>query len=202
VAKNGKGHDDWYVTANWLPSAVTGAGSYYVNTASTSPTTITMGQAVTTYYSYLLQVNRNPLPQVDTPEVREAEAKALWLLLEHLNEEQRADFEATRSFVVVVEASKRRYRIREHVTHNIRELDADGVEFREYCMVFREDRIPLHDLLTAQKLLLESDEEVFINSCNMWLVEDGQRVEHRGKRPSLLLKQSYRPTAAMPLQPV
>jgi hypothetical protein len=90
-----------------------------------------------------------------------AGARAYDLLQDHLNEAQREQFESAGSFVVVAQ-SGRRYRIRAANTSNVRD-ETDG---SSYCVQFRSDpqclRIPLEDLMLAQKLLLECDEPQFL----------------------------------------
>jgi hypothetical protein len=102
-----------------------------------------------------------------------AEARACDLLREHLNETQREQFERVGSFVVVAQ-SGRRYRIRSANTSNVRD-ETDGAS---YCMQFRSDpqclRIPLEDLMLAQKLLLECDEPEFLRIANKSGVPDGR----------------------------
>jgi hypothetical protein len=96
---------------------------------------------------------------------RAAGARAWDLLREHLDETQREQFERAGSFVVVA-PSGRRYRIRSANTSNVRD-ETDGAN---YCVQFRSDpqclRIPLEDLLLAQKLLLECDEPEFLRIAN------------------------------------
>jgi hypothetical protein len=100
-----------------------------------------------------------------------AGARACHLLREHLNEEQREQFERAGSFVVVAQ-SGRRYRIRSANTSNVRD-ETDGAS---YCVQFRSDpqclRIPLEDLMLAQKLLLECDEPQFLRIANKSSVPD------------------------------
>jgi hypothetical protein len=94
-----------------------------------------------------------------------AGARAYDLLREHLDETQREQFERAGSFTVVAQ-SGRRYRIRAANTSNVRD-ETDGAN---YCLQFRSDpqclRIPLEDLMLAQKVLLECDEPQFLRIAN------------------------------------
>ena len=85
------------------------------------------------------------------------------LLLAHLDEEQRADFEETGSFVVRV--GPRRYRIERGRVANVLCAE-EGFRNRRYCIHPREN-VPSGDHMLAQKLMLETDEETFLRIANV-----------------------------------
>lgn len=94
-----------------------------------------------------------------------ARTRASALLRNHLDETQRDEFERQGRFRLVA-ASGHRYRIKGSPTFNVRD-ETLGVD---YCIHFRSDpdcwRIPIEDLMLAQKLLLECDEPAFLRIAN------------------------------------
>lgn len=103
----------------------------------------------------------NPTPL--TPFPPEARAKARDLLLAHLDEQQRANFEQRQYFDVVKDT--RRYRIQccGPVSHNIKLLDEDGREKASFCCYPADaGAIPPEDVWLAQKLNIEAAEADFL----------------------------------------
>lgn len=98
-----------------------------------------------------------------------ADRKAEELLAEHLAPEQREQYRTNKSFEVVLKArfglGSKRYRINHGWSGNVALLDKDGREVERYCIHHRE-LIPVPDLLLAQKLMLETDEEQFLKIAN------------------------------------
>jgi hypothetical protein len=94
-----------------------------------------------------------------------AQLRARELLREHLDEEQRAEYDRRRSFVVET-VRGRRYRIKSTSSYNVHG-EADGID---YCVQLRSDAtargVPLEDQMLAQKLLLELDEPRFLRIAN------------------------------------
>jgi hypothetical protein len=94
-----------------------------------------------------------------------AQLRARELLREHLDDDQRAEYDRRRSFVVVTERG-RRYRIKSTSSYNVHG-EADGID---YCVQLRSDAtargVPLEDQMLAQKLLLELDEPRFLRIAN------------------------------------
>lgn len=92
-----------------------------------------------------------------------AEARAEALLLEHLSEEQRADYRKHRHFVV--HGRRARYRIRYGRSGNVDVVNRDGRISHRYC-AHPEECVPNPDTMLAQKLMLESDEDAFARIAN------------------------------------
>ena len=92
-----------------------------------------------------------------------ANAKADELLKAVLNDEQRADYDLNRSFVVVLKNTS--YRLKKGRTGNVKELDRDGREIASYC-IHPAMRCPNADTLVAQKFMLETDEAEFKRVAN------------------------------------
>lgn len=111
-------------------------------------------------------------------EEREAEhlsaSKALVLLKQHLDEAQLQELEAFRGFHVVG-ADGRTFRVH-YATHgNVFSVE-DGRPDTNYCIVFAsEKRIPVYDLMLAQKVLLEGAIEMFLSTANATPVPEDLR---------------------------
>ena len=92
-------------------------------------------------------------------DIAEAQARARMLLLEALDPDQRADFDRNRSFSV--EINSRIYRIGGNgIAGNVR------CGARRYCIHPYGDRAIQEDVMLAQKLMLETDEERFLEVAN------------------------------------
>ncbi len=94
-----------------------------------------------------------------------AEKKALDLLLDHLDEGQKAIFNKEGSLVVFGGKSGKRYRINKGWSGNVESLGEDGKVFERWCFHFQ-DRLPEYDLMLAQKLMLESNEDAAAGIAN------------------------------------
>jgi len=92
-------------------------------------------------------------------EARLANAKAKALLHSNLTREQRWDLRATRSFTITGKDG-RTYRITEGSSTNV-ELLENGAPIMRFCVVAKGVRLPVYDLMLAQKLMLESNPEGF-----------------------------------------
>jgi hypothetical protein len=99
-----------------------------------------------------------------------AEFRARELLVANLTPEQRAEFEAGGSFVVVGSKTGKTYRIRKGWENNVRSPEEDGTD-TVYC-IHPGIRVPEHDNMLTQKLLLELNEEAFLKEA----------VTYRGQR--------------------
>jgi len=98
---------------------------------------------------------------------QEIRARAEELLKQHLSEDQQQQFERDREFIVVGSRGTR-YKIRENrgsVVANISVLKDDGSEGHRLCCHPR-DCLPIADVMLAQKLWLESDEQQFLRVAN------------------------------------
>ena len=111
------------------------------------------------------------LARASTPEVVEdivasmvdPEVRASALLRRHCSREQRVTF-ASRGYFDVVSSGGRRYRITEGTCQNVYSLVAceDGTWYPLQCFCLVAPVLPIGDLLLAQKLLLETDEQRFL----------------------------------------
>jgi hypothetical protein len=90
-----------------------------------------------------------------------AEQKALTLLREWLSPAQRARFESYGHFEVKGSRTGKRYRIRADRVVNIDELDARGAQVASWCFA-PEGNLPMGDIMLAQKIALESDEDAVL----------------------------------------
>lgn len=99
-----------------------------------------------------------------TARVNAAREKARTLLLKLLTTEQKDQLEKLRYFEVIAGASRRRYRIREGIAGNIRLVDPEGREVTQYCC--HPAGLPIEDVMVAQKLQIEHDEEEFLRLAN------------------------------------
>jgi hypothetical protein len=105
-------------------------------------------------------------------EQAEATERARTLLRESLTSEQWQDYEQRQSFRVISSDGERTYRLRHGRTQNIDLLGprddsvaSNEVEVgvrRRYCIHIADYDIPVEDNLLCQKLLLEADEERFL----------------------------------------
>jgi hypothetical protein len=95
-----------------------------------------------------------------------AEDQAMHLLIGNLSTKQREQYRTLGYFEVLGGDSGRRYRIRRGYQLNIEELDEKGRRIRMWCFL-PEGRIPVADIMLAQKMALELFES------------DALRVAHR-----------------------
>jgi hypothetical protein len=126
----------------------------------------------------------NYAPVADTEEMRvererraaEAEAKRLErfqaverakaLLIDNLDNEQRAQFTKDRHFIVHSRDRQRRYRVEQGFAGNVKLLRQDGKAIASFCIHPDDRRIPAEDVMLSQKLLLETAEEEFLRIAN------------------------------------
>jgi hypothetical protein len=95
-------------------------------------------------------------------EIRPAMMCAEQVLREHLDAKQTSDLNSSGWFEVIGQKSGLRYRILRDVTHNIRREDG-----RVYCAL-PSGYLPAFDVMLAQKLMLENDEDTFLSVANCW----------------------------------
>lgn len=113
------------------------------------------------------ELERQQKEEAERQKARDAAAaKAAKLLLEELDADQRADFEAKKSFVVTAK-SGRKYRIRTGTHGNVDVLDKDGKPEARLCVQTRDEfALPTPDVMLAQKLYIEHAEEEFLKVAN------------------------------------
>ena len=92
----------------------------------------------------------------------ESEAKAQALLKEWLSPEQLAEYERGASFDVMGSKTGKRYRIEKRRQQNVFELDRKGRPIRGWCFM-PEGCLAMGDVMLAQKIALETDEEEVMN---------------------------------------
>jgi hypothetical protein len=93
-----------------------------------------------------------------------AVATAEKLLREHLAEEQVAEYDRLKAFLVKAQ-SGRTYRIKKGWAGNVELLNDEGQPIMRFCIHPRES-VPEQDNMLAQKFLLENDEESFERIAN------------------------------------
>jgi hypothetical protein len=102
------------------------------------------------------------------------EARGLALLREWLSPEQRAQLDASRSFDVVGCHTGRRYRIRLGSRTNVHEIDQDGRPIIGWCFAPLENLVR-GDVMLAQKIALEADENATLAVANKFPVPTSQQ---------------------------
>jgi hypothetical protein len=165
---------DKYIWASWNTTAT--SSSYYNNTWESWS------------YAYLNPSIYRP-PRVETDaevqarqvatasrreERKVAEARAEALLLQHLDDHQRKEWESKAEFHVKSQHG-RRYCIKRGVQHNIFEVDNSGRKLVELCGHVADD-VPVADNVLAQKLALEFTEDSFLRTCNRWDLRHGRSL--------------------------
>lgn len=93
----------------------------------------------------------------------EASTRAEALLVSSLNPEQAAEFREWRSFTLHSKDGKRTYRITYGIAGNVFEVER-GQAIASYCI--HPTGVPTEDVMLAQKLMLETDEESFLKIAN------------------------------------
>lgn len=89
--------------------------------------------------------------------------RAKRLLNSCLNVRQRAELRSFGWFRVTV--GERTYRIKSGSSGNVELLGTDGRAVEKYC-IHPKEWLPIHDVMLAQKLLLEADEAQFLATAN------------------------------------
>ena len=102
--------------------------------------------------------------QVSRPRTA-AEQKALTLLREWMSPAQLARFESYGHFEVIGSRTGKRYRIRPNLVVNIDELDERGAPVATWCFGPEGD-LPRGDIMLAQKIALENNEQAAIAMAN------------------------------------
>ena len=104
---------------------------------------------------------RSPFNDYDLPN-QAAVAKARGLLERALTPEQRRDLFARRCFYV--KGKRFTYRIREGHAANVDALDSTGRVLSRFC-AHPVGRLPVYDVMLAQKLWIETDENMFVKNA-------------------------------------
>lgn len=153
-------------TANPWPVWVTDACSTNSSTIWHSWIIDGRGAQRAQYGNYVQPV---PEPRI---QVRDPEpvARARKLLVENLTEEQRAEFEEKKQFHVRSRSGKL-YRVTHGVAGNIYRVEnvtesPKWGERRRFCIHPTDHEVPAEDVMLAQKLWLEGNEEEFLRVAN------------------------------------
>ena len=93
-----------------------------------------------------------------------ADAKAKELLQSFLTPEQLKSLEEQSNFIVESE-SKRLYKLRKMNNNGVLEIDQEGKRIGGLCANFGGADIPTYDLMLAQKLMIETNEELFLRTA-------------------------------------
>jgi hypothetical protein len=88
----------------------------------------------------------------------DAETRSRILLRKWLSSEQLAQYETRGAFEVIGSKTGRRYRIEERRQLNVYQLDRRGRRNRGWCFIPK-GGLPTGDVMLAQKVALETDEE-------------------------------------------
>ncbi len=104
---------------------------------------------------------RPPLNEYYLPD-QAADAKARVLLERALTPQQRRDLFAKRCFYV--KGKRFTYRIREGHSGNVDALDSSGRVVSRLC-AHPLGRVPVYDMMLAQKLWIETDENMFLEKA-------------------------------------
>lgn len=94
-----------------------------------------------------------------------AESAARTLLLQNLDQAQAAEFTKSRQFEVISRDGARRYRVEYGTAGNVKLLNGEGKPVSKFC-IHPQVLCPTEDVMLAQKLLLDADEEEFLRIAN------------------------------------
>lgn len=122
------------------------------------------------------EVERQRKYQEEAQRQLEANKRAMSLLHSCMTPEQRECLKTYKYFIVVAK-SGRRYRIDEGTHGNVRVIDKNGSILERLCI--QPNGVPLGDSMLAQKLLIETAEDVFRQHANITLA-DGKVIHGVG----------------------
>jgi hypothetical protein len=101
------------------------------------------------------------------------QGRGITLLREWLSAQQQAQFDATKSFEVIGSDSGKRYRILYGTETNIQELDEAGRPVAGWCFI-PSGQLVAGDVMLAQKIALETDEEASLKIAKGFSVRNSQ----------------------------
>jgi hypothetical protein len=102
------------------------------------------------------------------------EARGITLLREWLSVDQRAQFDSSKSFVVVGCNTGKRYRISYGTGNNVHELDDADRPVMGWCFV-PSAHLVAGDVMLAQKIALEMEENVALKIANRFPIQADRR---------------------------
>lgn len=158
----------WYWTGN-STSIDTPIITYQTINQGTQPIIYSTNTFNTNNYNSYSQL-RQLTPEELEEHARKAEedkkdaARAKQLMFELLDSRQKFDYLKHQHFDVILDPSTV-YRIKKGSAGNVYLLDKDGKKKHKYC-IHAKDALPCYDNMVAQKLMLETDEEKFLEIAN------------------------------------
>lgn len=109
-----------------------------------------------------------------------AQRRARRLLLSCLSQRQQKEYRETQAFTVVGSRGQR-YLIKKGRQHNVFRIGERGQSELEFCITL-DASLPDEDVMLAQKLLLEVDEEEFFRRSNVWRLTPRRDLIHSAVR--------------------
>jgi hypothetical protein len=103
-----------------------------------------------------------------------AKGRARKLLVDFLEDGQRASFEKDRYFIVHSRDGLRRYKVTHKRSGNVKLIDSNGKDLASFC-IHPQIECPDEDTMLAQKLMLETDEKEFLRIANHTIHSDSAR---------------------------
>lgn len=106
---------------------------------------------------------------------KQATERARQLLVAMLDREQQEEFAKNRSFIVHTKDRQRRYQVTYGTAGNVLLLNPAGQTIAKFC-IHPEEEVPTPDVMLAQKLLLETDEQQFLKIANKTVIRNESAV--------------------------
>lgn len=106
-------------------------------------------------------------PTLQTEKIFRTNEKAERLLLSCLSKSQKEEYKNNSYFTVRGNVTGKKYRINSCKQINIEELDKLGNVTSKLCVVSNE-YVPMEDHMLSQKLLIETNEELFLQTAIRW----------------------------------
>lgn len=161
--------DPYYAGGNYV---IGDAGNYVY--ADQGPIHIGRGRDAFRYDPAVGRFETEEEREARMVEARAARRKARRLLLRNLTPEQRVSYRRSRSFVAVSPTGVR-YLIKFGRHANVYILDEEGKAVASLCG-FPSEKVPNEDTLLAQKMMLESCEEEFLEVANLFRYHQPREV--------------------------
>lgn len=155
--------DTWIAwTADSTAATTTTTWDYWVDGTGYTPAKLTENQI---RENNRIQTEREKRYLVEKKQRELAINRAKALLLSSLTEEQAQQYDKDKSFIVIGHKTKRKYRVRHGRAGNVDLLDGNRVRHR--LCAHPELNVPDQDTMLAQKLMIECNEEHFLNLANV-----------------------------------
>lgn len=154
-------------TIQWTSNACTTGNWIVTDTWDNADTWGSTGTALTILRNWADAVHHEVEEKTKSPSP--AAKRAEELLLRNLTEKQRADYLQDGRFYITTK-KKHKYVITKARDHNVIRLNKRGKPINCLCLSIYVVKVPLGDVLLAQKLMLEDDEDGFLKKANHWAV--------------------------------